>query len=435
MGREVITGDCIEALRGMPDASIDAVVTDPPYGLSQHTAADTAECLRAWVEGREYRHSRGGFMGRSWDAWVPGPEVWREVLRVLKPGGHALVFAGSRTVDLMGIALRLSGFEIRDSLHWLYGTGFPKSHNISKAIDKAAGAERKVVGVSRWAANDPNGAALGQMNDDGWVPPGRIATAPATLEAAQWEGWGTALKPAHEPIIVARKPLDGTMAANVLRHGCGGLNVDGCRVGTDTSRGDKYRGRGPGAGGHDGNVGFGQRPRPWVVKPGRWPPNIILTHALGCEGDRNGAGCVDRCAVGEVGAQSGDGVGTAARFFPSFRYCAKASRSEREAGLVPPAPGKRANRHPTVKPIEAMRWLVRLVTPPGGVVLDPFTGSGTTGCAAALEGFAFVGCEQDPEHADLARRRIAHWAGAPAPSAPPVAKATQPEPVAQLRLL
>ncbi len=136
-----------------------------------------------------------------------------------------------------------------------------------------------------------------------------------------------------------------------------------------------------------------------------------------------------------MGAQSGDGVGTAARFFPSFRYCAKASRSEREAGLVPPAPGKRANRHPTVKPIEAMRWLVRLVTPPGGVVLDPFTGSGTTGCAAALEGFAFVGCEQDPEHADLARRRIAHWAGAPAPSAPPVAKATQPEPVAQLRLL
>jgi len=432
MRREVITGDCIEALRGMPDASIDAVVTDPPYGLSQHTAADTAACLRAWVEGREYRHSRGGFMGRSWDAWVPGPEVWREVLRVLKPGGHALVFAGSRTVDLMGIALRLSGFEIRDSLHWLMGTGFPKSHNISKAIDKTAGAEREVVGVNpTYRPNKENHA------DNGWRLHGSreaaVISAPATPEAAQWEGWGTALKPAHEPIIVARKPLDGTVAANVLRHGCGGLNVDGCRVGASggTKKGSKPLGLGHGIWG----AGLHGACDIVALSAGRWPPNVILTHTPGCEGDRNGAGCVDGCAVGEVGAQSGDGVGTAARFFPSFRYCAKASRSEREAGLEPPAPGKRANRHPTVKPIEAMRWLVRLVTPPGGVVLDPFTGSGTTGCAAALEGFAFVGCEQDPEHADLARRRIAHWAGAPAPSAPPVAKATQPEPVAQLRLL
>jgi len=419
------------------------VVTDPPYGLSQHTAADTAECLRAWVEGREYRHGKGGFMGRQWDAWVPGPEVWREVLRVLKPGGHALVFAGTRTVDLMGIALRLSGFEIRDSLHWLYGTGFPKSHNIGKAIDKAAGAEREVVGVNpTWRPNKQN------HEDNGWrgMVPGEAAviSAPATPEAAQWEGWGTALKPAHEPIILARKPLDGTVVDNVLRHGVGGLNVGGCRVAHAERQSFTMRSA-PRYSGAVMNAGKAGGRQPLIAGPaaaGRWPPNIILTHAPDCPGDRNGAGCVDGCAVGELGAQSGvrvstggdtqssesgvsvgwmsgtranqggvGDIGTAARFFPSFRYCAKASRSEREAGLTPPAPGKRANRHPTVKPIEMMRWLVRLVTPPGGTVLDPFTGSGTTGCAAALEDLAFVGCELSPEHADLARRRVAHWAG------------------------
>ncbi|MCA9560598.1 MAG: site-specific DNA-methyltransferase, partial [Myxococcales bacterium] len=412
--------DALTFLRSLPDCSVDALVSDPPYGLSQHGADDVASCLTAWLAGDEYQHSKAGFMGRTWDSWVPGPEVWRECLRVLKPGGHACIFAGTRTVDLMGIALRLAGFEIRDSLHWIYGTGFPKSHNVGKAIDKAAGAEREVVGTNpTFRPNKQN------HSDNGWrgMVPGEAAvvSAPATPEAAQWEGWGTALKPAHEPIILARKPLSGTVAANVLRHGTGGLNVDGCRVATD---GDARPLREP-IGGTGDKFGAGLEGGRAVgtTTQGRWPPNIILTHATGCRGDKNGAGCVDGCAVGEMGAQSGvtqgsggafvgragvslrasaasggmretrepgiGDTGTAARFFPSFHYCPKASRSEREAGLEAPADGKRANRHPTVKPIDLMRWLVRLVTPPGGVVLDPFTGSGTTGCAAALEGFAF----------------------------------------------
>jgi DNA modification methylase len=596
MARVVITGDCIDTLRAMPDASVHAVVTDPPYGLSQHTAADTAECLRAWVEGREYRHGKGGFMGRAWDSWVPGPDVWREVLRVLKPGGHACVFAGTRTVDLMGIALRLAGFEIRDSLHWITGTGFPKSWNFGTSFkgdwcacpdggnplpsnhDKAkpeygmrpvrqadlpapinACGERGQVLLkglqeqgtpTEGAVPEPGalgvgkpcmgrgllhragqgvqdgalsarvrehgagerirpGAPAGDGEVDGSAAARRGGGAPHRPQQDQqrpeqpsvvrepqgalgfgapggravceecgglrrhWQGVGTALKPSHEPIILARKPLDGTVAANVLAHGAGGLNVDGCRVGA----GDAVPGGGSGslkAGGfgswHDSAPVDSGPIAPHTA--GRWPPNIILTHTPGCTGDRNGAGCVDGCAVGEMGAQSGvltsglmragtipQGVrgtfgndarggystrgdtfgdtGTAARFFPSFRYCAKASRSEREAGLVPPEHGKRANRHPTVKPIALMRWLVRLVTPPGGVVLDPFTGSGTTGCAAALESFGFIGCEMDEGHADLARRRIAHWAGEPlvddvqadAPGK------VEPEQVAQLSLL
>lgn len=391
-------------LRTLPDASVDSVVTDPPYGLSNTTPAKVEECLRAWLSGEDYDHGAKGFMGREWDGWVPGPALWREVLRVLKPGGHALVFAGSRTVDLMGLALRLAGFEIRDTMQWLYGTGFPKSLNVAKATDAAR----------------------------------------------EWDGWGTALKPAHEPVIVARKPLDGTVAANVLAHGTGALNIDGCRVGTSkdvpaSPAADRLniakgaeRNRTGDTSGFDPNIG-------------RWPTNVVLTHPDGCEGDHNGAGCVDGCPVGEVGRSPGgrsvtgvrsslsasatvsgttwgvdnhksteypgEHAGTAARFFPSFHYCAKASKSEREAGLDAPD-GCRANRHPTVKPIDAMRWLCRLVTRPGGLVLDPFTGSGTTGCAAALEGFRFIGCEMDEAHADLARRRIAHWAPASEPDAP-----------------
>jgi len=473
---DIRDGDCLDALRAMGDASIDSIVTDPPYGLGDCSPANVEACLRAWLAGEKHTGKKG-FMSTTWDGWVPGPEVWRECLRVLKPGGHLLAFSGSRTVDLMGMAIRLGGFELRDTIHWLYGSGFPKSLNVSKAIDKAAGVEREVIGsrnkLQSYGANE----VFGQGPDKGGV---QLLTAPATEGAKQWAGWGTALKPACEPVVVARKPLGSTVAACVLEHGTGALNVDGCRVATgDSLNGGTYshaavqtdstrcmnRGLVNSAG-----LAF---PDP----AGRWPPNVLLQHAPECEGDHNGRGCVEGCAVGELGLQSGASgasvspatvglggrpseygmgtqsavpchgdEGTAARFFPSFRYTAKASGAERDAGCggesstrtlghkrcsvcgrqrvnvsgacqcpspewVPPEQSKpRANGHATVKPVEVMRWLVRLVTPPGGVVLDPFCGSGTTGCAAMVEGFDFVGCEREPEYAALSRERIAWWA-------------------------
>lgn len=443
----IITGDCLEELRQFDAASVDSVVTDPPYGLGDTSPSNVEACLRAWLVGDEHEASAPGFMGRAWDSWVPGPNVWRECLRVLKPGGHLLAFAGSRTVDLMGVALRLAGFEVRDTLQWLYGSGFPKSLDVSKAIDAAAGAEREVVGTYT-----ARGFADVSPTDDGrnqWAA-GAVSdkagtrTAPATDDARTWSGWGTALKPAAEPILMCRKPLAGTVAANVLDHGVGGVNVDGCRVQTADELvrppADNQQSVFEG-----GPLGRGVQVEP----PGRWPANVILTHALGCAGDRNGGGCVDGCAVGELGEQSGastpsdaerrnsadaqartvamragspggwvtrghDDAGTAARFFPTFRYQAKAARGEREAGVTgerrrQAGQCQRVNHHPTVKPVDVMRWLVRLVTPPGGLVLDPFCGSGTTGCAAVLEGFRFVGIEREAEYAAIARQRIAWW--------------------------
>lgn len=359
--QEIIVGDCLEMMRTMREASVDAIVTDPPYGLS--SIPDIAEVLRHWLAGDDYTHTGGGFMGKTWDSFVPGPSVWKEVFRVLKPGGHALIFAGSRTVDIMGMAVRLAGFEIRDQAQWLYGSGFPKSLNVG-------------------------------------------------------EGRGTALKPAHEPIILARKPLIGTVAANVLEYGTGAINIDACRIGG--------------------------------VKR-RWPANTILSHSDECVlvGERkvkaNGAigadtapetveawECVDGCPVKILDEQSGNLGGGASRFF----YCAKTAASEREAGLEhfskksagemtdrkdgsdglksPRAgagrtSGGRANVHPTVKPISLMRYLCRLIAPPNGLIIDPFAGSGTTGCAAALEGFDFIGFEKEVEYAEIAKARIAHW--------------------------
>lgn len=402
----VLTGDSAEQLRALPDASIDAVVTDPPYGLSKEP--DALEVLRHWLNGDDYEHRGGGFMGKRWDSFVPGPALWREVLRVLKPGGHACVFAGSRTVDLTGLSLRIAGFEIRDQLQWLYATGFPKSLNVSKAIDKAAGAEREVVGT--YKSQLPGGTTYAQ---DAWSLSHRGAdsargsvTAPATDDAKRWEGYGTALKPAHEPIVLARKPLSGTVAATVLEHGTGALNIGGCRIGSEsTARNNKAE-----MGYHGGNTA---QEYSTGSDAGRWPANVILDPEAGALLDEQSAG--------------------ASRFF----YCAKTSRTEREAGLEHmrkasageltggraegsdglknPRAGAgrtssgRANVHPTVKPIELMRWLVRLVTPPGGRVLDPFTGSGSTGCAAVLEGAAFVGVELSPEYVEIAKARIRHW--------------------------
>src|SRR5690606_3009701 len=229
-------GDCLEVLKSLPDNSIDSCVTDPPYGLSREP--DIVEVLTKWLNGEDYHHRGGGFMGKTWDSFAPGPSVWRAVYRVLKPGAHLLCFAGTRTQDLMTISLRMAGFEIRDVIEWLYFSGFPKSMDVSKAFDRRAGAEREVIGVRK-----SEGGRSGVSNIVG----GHLMnygkeieiTAPATPLAKKWDGWGTALNPAHEPIILARKPLDGTVADNVERWGTGALNIDGCRIPHD---GDKLGG-------------------------------------------------------------------------------------------------------------------------------------------------------------------------------------------------
>jgi len=354
-GYLLVHGDCIEVMRGMPDNSVDSIVTDPPYGLS--------------------------FMGKKWDYDVPSEAIWRECLRVLKPGGHLLAFAGTRTQHRMAVRIEDAGFEIRDMIAWVYGSGFPKSLDVSKAIDKAAGAEREVIGdkmrpdgktvLSARSAIDPAG--------EGWDRPWRHdparteaqgkLTAPATEAARQWQGWGTALKPALEPITVARKPLIGTVAENVLAHGTGAINVDGCRVGDDPIT---QHGRNASENRSMSGANYAEEAgRAWV---GRWPANLI-----------------------HDGTEPADLLGEAARFF----YCAKASKSDRGA----------ENNHPTVKPTDLMRYLCRLVTPPGGVVLDPFMGSGSTGKAAVLEGFRFVGVDMSAEYVEIARARIQYVTG------------------------
>ena len=323
-------GDCLEVLRSLPDCSVDSVVTDPPYGLS--------------------------FMGKRWDYDVPSVEVWTECLRVLKPGGHLLAFAGTRTQHRMAVRIEDAGFEIRDMIAWVYGSGFPKSLDVSKAIDKAAGAEREVIGKMENPASSIYSQSENEMSRD--VP----ITAPATPEAKQWQGWGTALKPALEPITVARKPLIGTVAENVLQHGTGAINVDGGRVGTDggTTRSEQA----PYA-----ESGWRTGHKVEMLNSGRWPANFIH----------------------DGSEEATDLLGASARFF----YCAKASKADRGE-----------NHHPTVKPTDLMRYLCRLVTPPSGIVLDPFMGSGSTGKAAMLEGFAFVGIEREAEYIDIAKARI-----------------------------
>ena len=414
----LINGSSPEALCTLDDNSVDSIVTDPPYGLS--------------------------FMGKKWDYDVPSVDVWRECLRVLKPGGHLLAFAGTRTQHRMAVRIEDAGFEIRDMIAWVYGSGFPKSLDVSKAIDKAAGAVREVVGEN--PNSRPNmvrvGAAVLSPRVDAPI------TAPATDLARQWEGWGTALKPALEPITVARKPLIGTVAENVTTWGTGAINVDGGRV--------------PGDGG--GWNGLGDTPtnayaqdwrRPDGVQReplGRFPANLIHDGSDevvglfpvskdGVTGKRTANGSMfDMGAHDQWGGYGG--AGSAARFF----YCAKASRSDREdgcahleaktagevtggreegsAGLESPRSGagrrreETRNHHPTVKPTDLMRYLCRLVTPPGGVILDPFMGSGSTGRGAVLEGFSFIGVEREADYIEIARARIGAVAPEPEPTTP-----------------
>ena len=373
-GITIYCGDCREVMQAMPAASVTAVVTDPPYGLS--------------------------FMGKKWDYDVPTVELWAECLRVLKPGGHLLAFAGTRTQHRMAVRIEDAGFEIRDMIAWVYGSGFPKSLNVSKAIDRAAG-ELKPEGKGFTVAGSSHRLDLQQGRRSpsrGYVPP-----TPATPEAQQWAGWGTALKPAWESIILARKPLVGTVAANCLEHGTGALNIDGCRVGTDEST---QRPCGPDSD-HAGQfTGTQGGMRGAEAGKGRWPANLIHDGSdevlAGFPNVKAGVAVRSKSGGNTFGGNNpkppmddlgyGDS-GSAARFF----YCAKASKADRSEG----------NIHPTVKPTDLMRYLCRLVTPPGGIVLDPFCGSGSTLVAAQSLGRRAIGIEIEERYAEIAAKRLA----------------------------
>ena len=319
----IILGDCLTELRSLADESVDSIVTDPPYGLS--------------------------FMGKKWDYDVPGVEVWKECFRVLKPGGHLLSFFGSRTYHRGVIPIEDAGFEVRDQIMWVYGSGFPKSHNIGKAVDKLQGNDRETY---------PNPLIKKQTPSKGTNCYSDYGHKTHISKGnSEWEGWGTALKPAHEPIVVARKPVQGTVAENVLKWGTGGINIDDCRVGSDTIKTN-------GKGAHK-NTTHCAKSKDYIGEThiGRFPANLIH-----------------------------DGVDEP---WGHYFYCAKASKKDRGG-----------NNHPTVKPTDLMRYLCRLVTPPGGVVLDPFMGSGSTGKAAQKEGFEFIGIEREPEYVEIARQRI-----------------------------
>jgi hypothetical protein len=424
MSVTVLPGDMLERLAEMEPASLDACVTDPPYGLA--------------------------FMGKGWDHAVPGVDYWRAVYRVLKPGAHVFAFGGTRTFHRMVCAIEDAGFEIRDQYGFMYGSGFPKSLDVAKAIDKAAGAQG-TFGAPKSEAHAgwiERGRMRGGEGHDGyqrpWMDdPAAVDNAarqyiPATPEAAKWQGWGTAVKPSFEPICCARKPLDGTVAGNVLKHGTGALNVDACRVGFagDADRAaaavgfDGMRARGTGRQSQSifKESRDGTNPYDPQSVAGRWPPNTLhdgspevlaafARFGESVSSDRERMNRADEQAnvaftkvPGGLRISNGHAdSGSAARFFPSlgfgdddlrFWYGGKAGADDRLA-----------SKHPTVKPVALMRWLVRLITPPGGTILDPFAGTGTTGAAAIREGFDAVLIEREPEYVRDIERRLAHIRG------------------------
>lgn len=386
----LLLGDCLDGMGLLEDCSVDSVVCDPPYGLS--------------------------FMGKKWDYDVPGVDVWRECLRVLKPGGYLLAFAGTRTQHRMAVNIEDAGFEIRDMIAWVYGSGFPKSHNVSVSIDKLHGHGNRgkaIPTASSYQASDVDQENKLTSNP---VPPYE-----AKSDAAKkWEGWGSALKPSLEPITVARKPLIGTIAKNVLEYGTGGMNIDACRVPMDAddyeklSKGvDQIRQRGGVMDNSWKNSSDLSGANP--ANPlGRWPANFIhdgSQKVLDLFPNTKGGSWVrtdgarhfnnDGKPTGYIrSGQADSSMGSAARFF----YCSKANKADRNEGLAP----DNQSTHPTVKPTDLMRYLCRLVTQPGGTVLDPFMGSGTTGKAAMLDGFDFIGCEMDEQYYKIAEARIRH---------------------------
>ena len=459
---QLIQGDCLEKLKELEDNSVDSIVTDPPYGLS--------------------------FMGKKWDYDVPTTELWEEAIRVLKPGGYLLAFGGTRTYHRMAVAIEDAGFEVRDMIEWVYGSGFPKSLNIGKAVDKFGGKSLswfidyilKVArerGISKkeltmlfpskngnptgwlWNKQKTQGITLEQYHrikeflqlpfDDiqecerevigrgkAGLTAGAIANFAGNKEFdltkgnSEWEGWGTALKPAHEPICMARKPLaEKTVAENCLKWGTGGINIDGCRVGTEVITQNQYD-RTPEHGNQYGNGAIRKQNGIQTQTIGRFPANLIhdgSDEVVGLFPESKSTGGEKKKYGDGKSFGSVKGVyhhfadsGSASRFF----YCAKASKSERNAGLEGfeeksnmrvNAPrnneeekhsNKMSNFHPTVKPIKLMQYLVRLVTPKGGTVLDPFMGSGSTGIASKKEGFNFIGIELDQEYYEIAKSRI-----------------------------
>lgn len=409
---QIRIGDCLELLRAMPENSVDSVVTDPPYGLTANKkgGSGVASINLESPYGRARigtGNGAGGFMGKKWDSDVPAVEIWAECLRVLKPGGHLLAFAGTRTHHRMAGRIEDAGFEIRDMIAWVYGSGFPKSRNFAEM----------------------------DMDD---------------ADSERWSGWGTALKPALEPITVARKPLISTVALNVVAHGTGALNIDGCRVPSGDTNPSISRRQGstnhlsdrPAAETEaEGRLVSRQSQEAYRADRagealGRWPANLIhdgsdevlaifpveagaVSKVVGTEASMASVGLVTAKRDRVPGVFHAD-IGSAARFF----YCAKTSRRDRNEGMQDPGPqfkrGKtlrdvenvdtKGNNHPTVKPTDLMAYLCRLVTPAGGTVLDPFMGSGSTGKAAIREGFNFIGCEIDEQYAAIAKARIEHEA-------------------------
>lgn len=471
-GVQVYHGDCLDVLRELPDGSVDAVVTDPPYGLEfmgkdWDRFADAPPARRSgWKHadsGASLTHTDFKNLGTlpayggRWtsecigcgrrDAFAgpncrcDGPPQWRKIrtddgatfrayqswcqqwatecLRVAKPGAHLLAFGGTRTWHRLCCAIEDAGWEIRDSIQWVYSSGFPKSLDVSKAIDAREGYRRGEAGAVVSSNGSMSGPNYARTNKG----------APVTDDARRWQGWGTATKPAHEPIVVARKPLAGTVAQNVLVYGTGGLNIDGCRTNGREQQQQQQEGVYNAGRGSTPIISGDNRSAVYPVTLGRWPPNLLLTHAESCQPDR----CDDGCPVAEMDRQSGESIsrrasmsepighafagetygpdkgrgkvteggfndsGGGSRFFPTFRYTPKADTAERVRGDV---------LHPTVKPLELVRWLVRLVTPPDGVVLDCFAGSGTTGEAALLEGFQAVLIEREADYLPLIKQRI-----------------------------
>jgi site-specific DNA-methyltransferase (adenine-specific) len=424
----VYIGNNLDILPTLQDCSVDSIVTDPPYEL--------------------------GFMGKKWDntGIAYNTDLWRECLRVLKPGGHLLSFGGTRTWHRVAVAIEDAGFEVRDSIAWMYGSGFPKSLDVSKAIDKAAGAEREKIRIDASEVRNPKATGGGRDGTEGatrpWIEKARElgyhekdSDTPATLEAQQWEGWGTALKPAFEPIVVARKPLIGTVAENVLTHGTGALNIDGSRIGTEQITINNY----PVGFDPKNNLnGLTQAGQDYESKTsqGRWPANVILDEysaeildeqsGIRPSGSGNKNGSNRDGIFGKLGKGNGLGIGGDTGGASRFFYVAKASKRDRNEGLddLPTVRAsamgydiglgeagegmfkdrnpQKQNFHPTVKPTDLMRYLIKLVTPPNGIVLDPFTGSGSTGKAAILEGFRFIGIEMTEDYIPIIEGRLKH---------------------------
>lgn len=510
--QQVFCGDNIELLKQYPDNHFDSIVTDAPYGLGKEPNA--VELMKDWVEKGYHKISGSGFMGKEWDAFVPQPLFWKEAFRVLKHGGHVLSFFGTRTYDWGVMAMRFAGFEVRDTITWHYGGGFPKSYNIAKGIEG-----KLTVGSSnhkeyKLMQGDKSVSKLGTFNKmqlEQGARPNDCTSNEITInhilttdEAKKWDGWGSAIKPASEPIVLARKPLEKglSIAENVLKWGTGGINIDGCRIGIDKN--DKNHRHNPSKGNEGENSIFGIGGHNRNLNPqGRFPANVIFSHHEDCVcnvtkevkgdtgekslksanqffthnkntklganagglGDANGNEtvenwtCVDGCPIKELDQQSGvtksqrsargnvvdnnifgkynaqentvrghSDKGTASRFF----YTSKSSKRERNKGLegfeqkegggmngaidksLLTGSGNERNNlmlntHPTIKPIKLMQYLVRLITPPNGIVLDPFNGSGTTGIAAKLEGLNYVGLELDAEYCKISEARIAAW--------------------------